>query len=103
MSDASFLGVIQKIVQKTVEGLRMAEMETGTVTSVSPLSIQTDVSRPFIPNAALILTSEVKERIVNVEGGAGGTVQVHESLKAGDKVLMLRVSHGQRYIILSKL
>ncbi len=103
MSDASFLGVIQKIVQKTVEGLRMAEMETGTVTSVSPLSIQTDISRPFIPNAALILTSEVKERIVNVEGGAGGTVQVHEGLKAGDKVLMLRVSHGQRYIILSKL
>ena len=63
MSDVSFLGVIQKIVQKTVEGLRMAEMETGT----------------------------------------GGTVQVHEGLKTGDKVLMLRVSHGQRYIILSKL
>lgn len=81
----------------------MAEMETGTVTSVSPMSIQTDVSRPLIPAAALILTSEVKDRIVKVEGGSDGTVQVHEGLKAGDKVLMLRVSNGQRYIILSKL
>lgn len=103
MSDTSFLGVIQKIVQKTVEGLKMAEMETGTVVSVSPMSIQTDASRPLIPAAALILTSEVKDRIVKVEGGSGGTVQVHEGLKAGDKVLMLRVSNGQRYIILSKL
>lgn len=103
MSDSSFLGVIQKIVQKTIEGLKMAEMETGTVISLSPLSIQTDVSRPLIPAAAIVMTSEVKERIVKVEGGSGGTVKVHEGLKVGDKVLMLRVSNGQRYIILSKL
>ena len=34
---------------------------------------------------------------------AGGTVTVTEGLKAGDKVLLLRVQKGQQFIVLSKI
>ena len=53
--------------------------------------------------AGLILTDAVKARIAAVKGGGGGTVEVASGLVVGDKVLMLRVSSGQCYIILSRL
>lgn len=98
-----FLGVIQQIVKNYVDAIKMTDKATGTVTKTSPLTIQTDTSLPPISGNALILTSNVIERIVTVQGGAGGTVTVTEGLKAGDKVLLLRVQKGQQFIVLSKI
>ena len=60
-----------------------------------------------IPAAAIVLTSAVVERIVDVDGVPEDmphlTVKVTEGLLAGDKVAMLRVSKGNRYIVLSKV
>lgn len=103
MSDTSLTGVIQNIVQECVKGLKLADMMTGTVISVSPLSVQPDVSMPPIPAAALVLTDAVTAKTVSVQGGSGGTVVVNPGLAAGDNVLMLRVSRGNRYIILSTI
>jgi len=103
LSETNLLGVIQMVIQENLKGQKLADMMTGTVVSGSSVSVQPDVSMPPIPSSGLILTSAVKERREKVEGGAGGTVMVTEGLKPGDKVLMLRVSNGQRYIILSKL
>ena len=36
------------------------------------------------------------------QGGGGGAVAVNKGLAVGDKVVMLRVSRGNRYIVLSK-
>ncbi len=98
-----FVGVIQQIVKNYVDAIKMTDKATGTVTKTSPLTIQTDTSLPPISGNALILTSNVIERIVTVQGGAGGTVTVTEGLKIGDKVLLLRVQKGQQFIILSKI
>ena len=98
-----FIGVIQQIVKNYVDAIKMTDKATGTVTKTSPLTIQTDTSLPPISGNALILTSNVIERIVTVQGGAGGTVTVTEGLKIGDKVLLLRVQKGQQFIILSKI
>ncbi len=98
-----FVGVIQQIVKNYVDAIKMTDKATGTVTKTSPLTIQTDTSLPPISGNALILTSNVIERIVPVQGGAGGTVTVTEGLKAGDKVLLLRVQKGQQFIVLSKI
>lgn len=103
MSDTNMKGVLQQLVQECVKGMKPADMMTGTVLSISPLHIQPDVSMPPIPEAALILTSSVTSRTVSVQGGSGGTVVINPGLEAGNKVLMLRVSGGQRYIILSTL
>ena len=92
------LGVIQEIVKNYVNAIKMTDKATGTVIKTSPLTIQTDTS-----GNALILTSNVIERTEQVKGGAGGTVTVTEGLKAGDKVLLLRVQKGQQFIVLSKI
>lgn len=100
---SEFLGVIQQIVQNTIKAMRLTDKATGTVMSVTPLSVRVDMTKQAIPAAGLILTEAVKERIVPVSGGAGGTVVVHEGLKVGDKVLMMRVQHGNQYMILSRV
>jgi len=100
---SELVGILQQIVQNTVKAMRMTDKAVGTVISVSPLKVQLDMTMQPIPECALLVTSAVKERIVEVKGGAGGTVLVHEGLKVGDRVLMLRVQNGQQYIILSKV
>ena len=98
-----FIGVIQQIVKNYVDAIKMTDKATGTVMKTSPLTIQTDTSLPPISGNALILTSNVIERVAPVQSGAGGTVTVTEGLKVGDKVLLLRVQKGQQFIILSKI
>ena len=100
MADVDLLGVIQMIVQENLKGQKLADKMTGTVISIAPLSVQPDIS---IPAAGLILTDAVKARNAEVKGGGGGMVEVVPGLAIGDKVLMLRVSSGQCYVILSRL
>ena len=111
MSEMELAGVIQQIVQNTVQTMKMADKATGTVESVSPLRIKVDTSTQSIPAAALVLTDTVKERIVPVENCQGctgadrctGTVTIREGLKVGEKVLMVRVQGGNQYIVLSRI
>lgn len=70
---------------------------------MSPLSIQKEQNGIPIPEKALILTDAVRAKTASVQSGAGGTVVINEGLKVGDKVLMLRVEHGNAYIVLSKI
>ena len=100
---SELIGVIQQIVQNVIQGMNLTDKATGTVLSIDPLSVQVDMNMPPLPDAAILLTDAVKERVAPVQGGEGGTVMVSEGLKPGDKVLMLRVQRGQQYIILSRI
>lgn len=76
MSDMELVGVIQQIVQNTVQTMKMADKATGTVE--------------------------------NCQGCTGadrctGRVTIREGLKAGEKVLMVRVQGGNQYIVLSRI
>lgn len=99
---SELVGVIQQIVQNTIEAMKMADKATGTVESVSPLRVKIDSSIQSVPSAALLLTDTVRERVVPVQGGEG-TVTIREGLKEGDRVLMVKVQNGQQYIILSRI
>ncbi len=111
MSNVELVGVIQRIVQDTVQTMKMADKATGTVESVSPLRIKMDASMQSLPASALLLTDTVKERVVQVKnckecsgaGGCTGTVTIRKGLKVGEKVLMLRIQGGQQYIVLSRI
>ena len=104
MSD--LIDVLNMISQNNQAAQKPADIAFGTVTSISPLSIQVQGSMQSMPAAAITLTSAVMERIVDVDGVSEDmphlTVRVTEGLAVGDKVAMLRVSKGQRYIVLSK-
>ena len=85
MANVDLLGVIQMIVQENLKGQKLADKMTGTVVSVSPLSVQPDISMPPIPEAGLILTDAVKARIAAVKGGGGGTGKWLQGLWSGIK------------------
>lgn len=86
LSDVELVGVIQMIVQESIQAMKLTDKATGTVLSTAPLSVRTDMSMQAIPAAALLITDPVRGE-----------------LAAGDRVLMLRVQNGQQYIILSKI
>ena len=101
MSD--LLGVLQQIMQENQQAMKPTELAFGTVVSVGPLSILVDNTAEPKPEAGLILTDYVVARSAKVQGGSGGTVVINPGLAAGDRVVMLRVQRGQRYIVLSKV
>ena len=99
---SSLLGVMQEIMHKNQEAMKPTEVAFGTVATVSPLSILVDGTSQPRPEAGLILTEAVTPKTVQVQGGGGGSVVLNKGLAVGDKVVMLRVSRGNRYIVLSK-
>lgn len=101
MSD--LLGVLQQIMQENQQAMKPTELAFGTVVSVGPLSILVDNTAEPKPETGLILTDSVVARSAKVQGGSGGTVVINPGLSAGDRVVMLRVQRGQRYIVLSKV
>lgn len=78
----------------------------GTVTSTSPLAVMVETdSRMILPEPFLILSPLciAKSATLNVtttggNGTASGTLW--RGLVAGDKVTMLRVANGQKFIVL---
>lgn len=104
---ADLIDILNMISQNNQSAQKPADIAFGTVTSLSPLSIQVQGSMQSIPASAITLTDAVIERIVDVDGVSEDmphlTVKVTEGLAEGDKVTMLRVSKGQRYIVLSKV
>lgn len=99
---SNLLGVMQEIMQENQKAMKPTEVAFGTVVTVSPLSILVDGTSQPKPEAGLILTESVISKTVQVQGGGGGTVVINKGLAVGDKVVMLRVSRGNRYIVLSK-
>ena len=98
---SNLLGVMQEIMQENQKAMKPTEVAFGTVATVSPLSIMVDGTSQPKWEAGLILTEAVIPKTVQVQGG-GGMVVVNKGLAVGDKVVMLRVSRGNRYIVLSK-
>lgn len=81
----TLLETIQKIVYDTVKSLHLTDSVIGTVTSASPLEISMDVSQAVLKEEVLYICDSVPPLILN------------------DKVLMLSVQHGQKFIVLSRL
>ena len=73
---SELIGVIQQIVQNVIQAMNLTDKATGTVLSIDPLSVQVDMNMPPLPDAAILLTDAVKERVAPVQGGEGGTVMV---------------------------
>lgn len=90
-------------MQENQQAMKPTELAFGTVATVGPLSILVDNTAEPKPEAGLILTDSVAARSAKVQGGSGGTVVINPGLAAGDRVVMLRVQRGQRYIVLSKV
>ena len=101
------VGVIQQIIQANLEAQKLTELEAGTVTSASPLKIKVTADLPDLPADVFVLTTAVKawdeEVTIDYNGGNPQNAIIHhKGLQVGDKVVLLRVLKGQKYIILSR-
>lgn len=100
---SELIDVLNMIVQDNTKANKQTDIVYGTVSSIAPLTVKLDDTMLPVPDVALVLTENVKSRSAKVQGGGGGAVVINEGLAVGDKVVMLRVSHGNRYIILSRV
>ena len=119
--------------QMIAEGQRAsqpAELRVGTVVSVSPLSISINTAMAPLQQSVLLLTSAVIERKIPVlshthtvsgqetgdaledlaclENGAAlpvenGYILLNRGLQEGDRVVLLRVQGGQKFLVLSRV
>ncbi len=121
----NLLGVLKKIVLDVNEASKPVNVVFGTVVSDSPLKIQ--ISQKLTLNKKqLVLTRNVTDYKVFMtvnhkteNKGCGssysafsshnhdykGTKEflIHNNLKTGDKVLMIRMQEGQKYIVIDRV
>lgn len=126
----TLLDVLVQISKEASNAQQPTDMAVGTVISTSPLAISLDVSQANITADLLYLTSAVVEKKLSylghthsVSGGQTGSaletavctengqalesgpngITLNRGLQPGDKVLLLAVQHGQKFIVLSRL
>lgn len=112
---------------KAVEASKPSGVYFGTVTSVSPLKINVE-QKMTLESAQLILARNVTDHTVQMTIGntqtyywtgteenpipvdvghkhaiGKGAVTVHNGLVNGDKVILLRVQGGQKYVVLDRV
>lgn len=118
------------MMQRSQEASQPTDLTTGTVTSASPLEITLSTSMAPLRGSVLALTASVVERklpalahthtvggvesssslqnVACVENGQAlpvenGYILLNRGLAVGDKVLLLRAQHGQKYLVLSRI
>lgn len=99
--------VIKRASLDAVKNNQMCDLRLGTVVSTSPLKVQ--VTNQFtIPEKLLIVPQNLKDYSVRIsEDGdtptGEKTITIHNALRLGDRVALLRKTGGQSYYILDRI
>ena len=116
---------IKTAAMKAVETSQPCDFLFGKVTSTSPLKVSID-QKMTLGSAQLVLTRNVSDHKISVSvdwltgnesGGSGdsafashnhsisGTkeITIHNGLKVGDEVILLKKKGGQKYLILDRV
>ena len=128
----SLIGVLQEINQQNSAAGQPTDLVIGTVTSADPLEITINTAMAPLKAKVLYLTEPVVEKkipvlqhlhstpvgdtdnrllesqIICMEHGKelpveDGYIILNRALEMGDKVLLLRVAGGQKFVVLSRL
>ena len=112
------IDVMHMIGQQGQKAAQPTDMVLGTVSNVSPLEISINNTTAPLRSQVLLLTSNVveykipyTERISEIVCYENGTplpadkqwITFNRALEIGDKVIMLKVNSGQKYVVLSRL
>ena len=116
----SLIEVIKKAALDAVENENPMNVVFGEVVNTEPLKINVD-QKTTLESDSLILTNAVREHTVemtvdhlteNTNSGSGshnhaykGRKQfiVHNGLAVGEKVILLRMQGGQKFIVMDRL
>ena len=120
--------VLNQMIDENRSASQPSELKIGTVTSEDPLEITINTAMAPLRAGVLILTEPVIEKKIPIlqhtHGGQvqadllqssiicqenseglpveGGYIILNEGLKSGDKVVLMRVQNGQKFIVLSR-
>jgi hypothetical protein len=116
---------IKLAAQQLSDDKQMCDLRYGTVVNVNPLKIQI-TNLLTLPQSVLVVPQHLTDHNVNVtvnwntentSGGSGEnsyashkhsvnglkTMTIHNALKVGDKVALIRKTGGQSYYILDRI
>lgn len=122
---SDLIEVIKKAALDAVETQKPVNILFGTVVSNAPLVIEID-QKTRIESDSLILTNAVMEhkiemsveQITEITGGGSGESSfaphaheykgrkiftLHNGLAAGEKVILLRIQGGQKFLVLDRI
>ena len=120
-----FIKTVQAAALNAVEAEKPTSIIFGTVQSTSPLTVFVD-AKLTIPEKAIVLSRNVTDfdtevtvewRTENTSGGGGGydafsshchitgrkPIRVNNALKSGEKVILIRMAGGQKYLIIDRV
>lgn len=112
----NMIQIIKQAAMEAVDASNPTRVFFGTVLSTSPLSVKID-QKFTLTQDFLILTKNVMDYTVEMtvehstEEAAGHLHEykgrkeftVHNGLKVGEKVILLQIQGGQKYIVLDKV
>lgn len=118
---------LKQMINNAVEYNKPTEIYAGKVESTSPLTIRLDVNVPALEEDELILTHLVKDYEVDISVGhlteetevvegaltdikkhkheykGRKKITIHNGLKIGEGVLLIRQQGGQKFIVLDRI
>lgn len=95
--------LIKKIALAAFEEKKPTSIEFGIVESISPLSIRID-QKKLLSETFLTLTNNVKDHISSITiNGIPQECEIHKNLKLNEKVILIRYSVGQKYLVLDRM
>lgn len=97
------LRLIKKAAVDAVNASYPTDVAFGYVISVSPLQINVE-QKLTLTSAQLILTNNVTDYKVKISSGDEEKIYtIHNSLAVGDKVVMLQMKGGQKYVVIDRM
>lgn len=103
MSSSNFTQLIKQIAMDAVRASKPCDYEIGTVTGTSPLVVkksnEIEIDEDFLHLAESVTDHEIDLEINNITQ----KYKVHNALKVGEKVLMIRKNGGQEFMIVDRV
>lgn len=100
---SGMIPLMKRAALEAIESSQPTDLRFGTVVNVNPLQVKVS-SQLTLPSASLIVPQHLIDYNVNVTiDDEIKTMVVHEALKIGDKVALLRKQGGQSYFILDRI
>lgn len=99
----SLVETIKTAALSAFEESKPVAIVSGVVEETSPLKIKVDQKRVFT-ETFLDLSNNVKDYETEVTiNGVTQKCIIHNSLKVNEKVILLRVQGGQKYLVLDRM
>lgn len=90
MPNANLLTTIKKAALEAVNASRPVNIVFGTLASLEPVTVYIE-QKLVLDSSFLVVTKTIADRIEN------------EELMVGDRLLLLQVQGGQRYVVIDKV